>query len=82
MFFELHRDESGMYRWEAKGEDGQTLCSSVPAPTRGACLAAILIVKHGAAGANVYNRDDRSAPLEGASHRRLRGPQFDEPPQT
>jgi uncharacterized protein YegP (UPF0339 family) len=66
MFFEINRSaEGGTYSWEAKGEDEKTLCSSEPMPSKETCLAAIMIVKHGAAGANVYDQTgERSGPIE------------------
>jgi uncharacterized protein YegP (UPF0339 family) len=67
MFFEIYKSaEGGTYFWEAKSEDEKTLCSSEPMPSRETCLAAILIVKHGAAGASVYDQTgDRSGAIEG-----------------
>jgi uncharacterized protein YegP (UPF0339 family) len=67
MFFEIYESaEGGTYSWEVKNEDEKTLCSSEPMPSMETCLAAILIVKHGAAGARVYNQTgDRSGPIEG-----------------
>ncbi|HWY17477.1 MAG TPA: hypothetical protein VNY27_02070 [Solirubrobacteraceae bacterium] len=66
MFFEIYKsDESGTYSWEAKSEDEKTLCSSEPMASRGTCLAAILILKHGAKGANVYDQTgDLSGPIK------------------
>jgi uncharacterized protein YegP (UPF0339 family) len=65
MFFEIHKSaENGTYSWEAKGEDEKTLCSSESMPSRGDCVAAILIVKHGAAGASIYDHTgERSGPI-------------------
>lgn len=66
MFFEIYRsDENGTYSWEAKSEDEDTLCSSEPMPSKETCLAAILILKHGAKGGNVYDQTgDCSGPIE------------------
>jgi uncharacterized protein YegP (UPF0339 family) len=66
MFFEIHRnDDNGTYSWRAKSEDEQTLCSSEAMPSKATCLTAILILKHGASGANVYDQTgDCSGPIE------------------
>jgi uncharacterized protein YegP (UPF0339 family) len=65
MFFEIHKsDENGTYSWEAKSEDEKRLCSSEPMRSKETCLAAILTLKHGAKGANVYDQTgDRSGPI-------------------
>ena len=66
MFFEIYKsDDNGTYSWEAKSEDEKTLCSSEPMPSKETCLAAILILKHGAHGANVSDQTgDRSGPIK------------------
>jgi uncharacterized protein YegP (UPF0339 family) len=66
MFFEIYKNpDAGKYWWEAKREDETTLCTSGPMPSKEDCLAAILIVKHGVAGANVYDQTgDQSGPVE------------------
>jgi len=66
MLFEIHKnDDDGTYSWEAKDEEQRTLAASPPMPSKGACVAAILILKHGAARANVYDQTvDSSGPIE------------------
>jgi hypothetical protein len=56
MYFDIYKsDKNSQYWWVAKGQNGETVCSSELMTTKESCKHGIRVVKEGAASANVYD---------------------------